>query len=194
MASAAKDEKYDFDLFTIGGGTGGVRAARFASADYGETSSFVYASQPHNGSIHIHNFSLLLYCCSPAQYPSMAEFVMDYSGYVFPPGFVSSASFDRSFYPLICHCTKTGIANNGSHFSRGMRHRQQCVAAQGVLIISWCNTGARVALCELPFSLVQTDTEGGLGGTCILRGCVPKKFLVYGGEYANEFKECEGYG
>ena len=35
MASAAKDEKYDFDLFTIGGGTGGVRAARFASADYG---------------------------------------------------------------------------------------------------------------------------------------------------------------
>ncbi len=40
MASAAKDEKYDFDLFTIGGGTGGVRAARFASMDYG-TSSFV---------------------------------------------------------------------------------------------------------------------------------------------------------
>ena len=36
MASAAKDEKYDFDLFTIGGGTGGVRAARFASMDYGK--------------------------------------------------------------------------------------------------------------------------------------------------------------
>lgn len=36
MASAAKDDKYDFDLFTIGGGTGGVRAARFASTDYGE--------------------------------------------------------------------------------------------------------------------------------------------------------------
>ena len=54
--------------------------------------------------------------------------------------------------------------------------------------------GARVALCELPFSLVQTDTEGGLGGTCILRGCIPKKLLVYGGEFANEFKECEGYG
>ena len=56
------------------------------------------------------------------------------------------------------------------------------------------HAGARVALCELPFSLVQTDTEGGLGGTCILRGCVPKKLLVYGGEFANEFKECEGYG
>lgn len=36
MASAAKDDKYDFDLFTIGGGTGGVRAARFASMDYGK--------------------------------------------------------------------------------------------------------------------------------------------------------------
>lgn len=56
------------------------------------------------------------------------------------------------------------------------------------------HSGARVALCELPFSLVQTDTEGGLGGTCILRGCIPKKLLVYGGEFANEFKECEGYG
>ena len=54
--------------------------------------------------------------------------------------------------------------------------------------------GARVALCELPFSLIQTDTEGGLGGTCILRGCVPKKLLVYGGQFANEFKECEGDG
>lgn len=51
-----------------------------------------------------------------------------------------------------------------------------------------------MALCELPFSLIQTDTEGGLGGTCILRGCVPKKLMVYGGEYANEFRECEGYG
>lgn len=27
-----------------------------------------------------------------------------------------------------------------------------------------------------------------------MRGCVPKKLLVYGGEFANEFKECEGYG
>lgn len=35
MASAAKDEKFDFDLICIGGGTGGVRAARFASNDYG---------------------------------------------------------------------------------------------------------------------------------------------------------------
>ena len=43
MASAAKDEKYDFDLFTIGGGTGGVRAARFASSDYGELCYFAYA-------------------------------------------------------------------------------------------------------------------------------------------------------
>ena len=35
MATAVKDDKYDFDLFTIGGGTGGVRAARFAALDYG---------------------------------------------------------------------------------------------------------------------------------------------------------------
>lgn len=46
MASAAKDEKYDFDLFTIGGGTGGVRAARFASTDYGMSSFILHLHYP----------------------------------------------------------------------------------------------------------------------------------------------------
>ena len=32
-----------------------------------------------------------------------------------------------------------------------------------------------MGLCELPRNWVATDEEGGLGGTCILRGCVPKK-------------------
>ena len=39
----------------------------------------------------------------------------------------------------------------------------------------WRWPGGRVGLCELPRNWVATDEEGGLGGTCILRGCVPKK-------------------
>ena len=32
------------------------------------------------------------------------------------------------------------------------------------------------------------------GGTCVVRGCVPKKFLVYGAEYGASLKKAAGYG
>ena len=44
--------------------------------------------------------------------------------------------------------------------------------------------GARVALCE----------EGRVGGTCVLRGCVPKKLLVYGSHFREEFEDAAGFG
>jgi glutathione reductase (NADPH) len=44
--------------------------------------------------------------------------------------------------------------------------------------------GARVALAEQ----VQ------VGGTCVLRGCVPKKLLVYGAEFAQAFRDAKGFG
>lgn len=37
----------------------------------------------------------------------------------------------------------------------------------------------QVAVIELPFGFVSSDTVGGAGGTCVIRGCVPKKLLVY---------------
>jgi glutathione reductase (NADPH) len=44
--------------------------------------------------------------------------------------------------------------------------------------------GAKVAIAE----------EYRVGGTCVIRGCVPKKFLVYAAAYGKAFKEAEGYG
>lgn len=44
--------------------------------------------------------------------------------------------------------------------------------------------GARVAVAE----------EYRYGGTCVIRGCVPKKLLVYGSEYAHAFEDAAGYG
>ncbi len=32
------------------------------------------------------------------------------------------------------------------------------------------------------------------GGTCVMRGCVPKKLLVYGAQYAAHFEDSAGYG
>ena len=44
--------------------------------------------------------------------------------------------------------------------------------------------GARVAICE----------ESRVGGTCVIRGCVPKKLLVYGAQFADAFVEAAGFG
>ncbi len=32
------------------------------------------------------------------------------------------------------------------------------------------------------------------GGTCVIRGCVPKKLFVYASHFAEEFEDAEGYG
>jgi glutathione reductase (NADPH) len=45
-------------------------------------------------------------------------------------------------------------------------------------------SGARVGIAE----------EHRVGGTCVIRGCVPKKFMVYASEFASHFKAAEGYG
>jgi glutathione reductase (NADPH) len=44
--------------------------------------------------------------------------------------------------------------------------------------------GASVALAE----------EFRMGGTCVIRGCVPKKLMVYASRFAQEFEEAAGFG
>jgi glutathione reductase (NADPH) len=44
--------------------------------------------------------------------------------------------------------------------------------------------GARVAIAE----------EYRVGGTCVIRGCVPKKLLVYASRFADEFEDAAGFG
>jgi glutathione reductase (NADPH) len=44
--------------------------------------------------------------------------------------------------------------------------------------------GARVMLAE----------EYRVGGTCVIRGCVPKKLLVYASRFADDFEDAAGYG
>ena len=33
-----------------------------------------------------------------------------------------------------------------------------------------------------------------VGGTCVIRGCVPKKLLVYASRFADEFEDAAGFG
>ncbi len=44
--------------------------------------------------------------------------------------------------------------------------------------------GAKVALAE----------EYRLGGTCVIRGCVPKKLLVYASRFRDDFEDASGFG
>ena len=44
--------------------------------------------------------------------------------------------------------------------------------------------GARVALAE----------EYRMGGTCVIRGCIPKKLLVYASQFSENVKDAAGYG
>lgn len=54
--------------------------------------------------------------------------------------------------------------------------------------------GAKVAVCEMPFNPIASDNEGGAGGTCVLRGCVPKKLFVYCSSFAEAMQDAEGFG
>jgi glutathione reductase (NADPH) len=45
-------------------------------------------------------------------------------------------------------------------------------------------TGARVAIAE----------EYGFGGTCVIRGCIPKKLFVYASHYRDDFEDAAGFG
>ena len=44
--------------------------------------------------------------------------------------------------------------------------------------------GAKVAVAESRY----------LGGTCVNVGCVPKKLLVYGAHFAEDFEQASGFG
>ncbi len=46
------------------------------------------------------------------------------------------------------------------------------------------NHGARVAVAE----------EYRVGGTCVIRGCVPKKLMVYAGRFHGDFEDAAGFG
>src|SRR6516162_8030096 len=41
---------------------------------------------------------------------------------------------------------------------------------------------------------VMIGEEYRVGGTCVIRGCVPKKLLVYASRFSHEFEDAAGFG
>ena len=55
----------------------------------------------------------------------------------------------------------------------------------GIRAARWSSClGAKVALCE----------KDRLGGTCVIRGCIPKKLMVYASSFKKDFETAKAYG
>ncbi|CAL5228430.1 g11564 [Coccomyxa viridis] len=101
----------------------------------------------------------------------------------------------RALKQVRAQSSSNGAQHNGAHeydfdlFTIG-------AGSGGVRAARWAasNYGVKAAVCEMPFARKSSDVAGGAGGTCVLRGCVPKKLMVYGGEFAQAFKDSVGFG
>ena len=65
----------------------------------------------------------------------------------------------------------------------------------GLFVIGAGSGGVRAArIASLAGVKVAIAEEFRIGGTCVIRGCVPKKFLVYGAEFSQMLADAPGYG
>ncbi|WP_419320989.1 glutathione-disulfide reductase [Caulobacter sp. ErkDOM-E] len=64
-----------------------------------------------------------------------------------------------------------------------------------LFVIGAGSGGVRAArLASLSGAKVAVAEEYRVGGTCVIRGCVPKKFMVYASEVSAQLKTAEGFG
>jgi len=64
-----------------------------------------------------------------------------------------------------------------------------------LFVIGAGSGGVRAArLAALDGKRVAVAEEHRAGGTCVIRGCVPKKFMVMASDFAHQFEIAEGYG
>src|SRR5438128_318748 len=64
-----------------------------------------------------------------------------------------------------------------------------------LLVIGAGSGGVRAARIAAGYGArVLVAEEYRVGGTCVIRGCVPKKLLVYASRFAEEFEDAVGFG
>ena len=64
-----------------------------------------------------------------------------------------------------------------------------------LFVIGAGSGGVRAArLASMARARVAVAEESRVGGTCVIRGCVPKKFMVYASEFSRLFEDARGYG
>src|ERR1700761_3439873 len=64
-----------------------------------------------------------------------------------------------------------------------------------LFVIGAGSGGVRAArLAAMAGKRVAVAEEHRVGGTCVIRGCVPKKFMVFASDFATQFDLAKGYG
>ena len=64
-----------------------------------------------------------------------------------------------------------------------------------LFVIGAGSGGVRAArVAAMSGAKVVVSEEHRVGGTCVIRGCVPKKFMVYASEFSKSFDAARGYG
>jgi glutathione reductase (NADPH) len=64
-----------------------------------------------------------------------------------------------------------------------------------LFVIGAGSGGVRAARVAASYGAsVMVAEEYRVGGTCVIRGCVPKKLLVYASRFSDEFEDAAGYG
>ena len=64
-----------------------------------------------------------------------------------------------------------------------------------LFVIGGGSGGVRAARVAASMGYKVCIAEGDrMGGTCVIRGCVPKKLMVYASKYSENFKEAKKYG
>ena len=64
-----------------------------------------------------------------------------------------------------------------------------------LIVIGAGSGGTRTARIAAGYGAKTAVIEGDRpGGTCVLRGCVPKKLLIYGSEFSHQVEDAIGYG
>jgi glutathione reductase (NADPH) len=64
-----------------------------------------------------------------------------------------------------------------------------------LFVIGAGSGGVRAArVAALSGARVMVAEEHRVGGTCVIRGCVPKKLMVYASEFSKHFETAKGYG
>src|SRR6476659_10871786 len=64
-----------------------------------------------------------------------------------------------------------------------------------LFVIGGGSGGVRAARIAAGYGAgVMLAEEYRVGGTCVIRGCLPKKLLVYASRFSHEFEEAAGFG
>src|SRR5437870_11936368 len=64
-----------------------------------------------------------------------------------------------------------------------------------LLVVGAGSGGVRAARIAAGYGAsVMVAEEYRVGGTCVIRGCVPKKLLVYASRFSDEFEDAAGFG